>query len=122
MFGIPFWLLKIGGVVAIIAAVWGHGYIKGSNTMRAACEEKARQAIAAADKQDNTARERIIVQEKVVDEELKKLNDAQAQRIKELEANVQTVSPSCVYPMPAPKYKPPAGGVRGQPARPRTSN
>jgi hypothetical protein len=103
------------GVMAV--AIWGHGYFKGGAHVRAQCEEKARQAQVAADKQDKTAQQQIIVQEKTTDAELEELAKKQAARIKELEANASVTSPSCTYPLPPPTRQP-ARGVRAQPARP----
>lgn len=114
---IPAWAYKWIAIVLIVGAAWTHGYVKGGSSARAVCEEKARQAQLAADKQDKRAQDQITTQEKSTDTELAELAKKQAARIEELEKNAQVTSPSCIYPMPAPS-KQPARGLRAQPARP----
>lgn len=112
---IPTWAYKWIAVALVVGAAWGHGYIKGSSGARAVCEEKARQAQVAADKQDRKAQDQISVQEKSTDAELAELAKKQAARIKELEANATLTSPACVYPMPDPVKHPVPRGVRARP-------
>lgn len=112
----PIGRYAILGLVA--AALWGHGYFKGGAHVRAQCEEKARQAQEAANRQDNTAGQRQAESDVKVDAELRDLTAKQAARIKELETNANALQPTCIYPLPAPKRNPPAPGVRAAPARP----
>ena len=88
---IPDWLKKFLATIIVLGAVFIAGDIRGARVARAQCEEQARRAQVAADKQDLEAEREgraqdleitnaLTLQKKVDDETIAKLKDQIAKR------------------------------------------